>query len=60
MAVCSLTFLALCLAVVVVLHLAPGRLTRQAILAAASGLFLETQVPNERSAIFFACLLGFW
>src|SRR5580698_5411097 len=57
MAVCSLTFLALCLAVVVVFHLAPGRLTRQVILAVASGLFLETQVPNERSAIFFACAL---
>ncbi len=57
MAVCSLTFLALCLAVVVVFHLVPNRLTRQVILSVATGLFLETQVPNERSAIFFACAL---
>ncbi len=59
MAVCSLTFLALCLAVVVVFHLARGRLTRQAILAIASGVFLQTLVPNERSALVFsAALLG--
>src|SRR5271156_815801 len=58
MSVCSLSFLALCIAVVTVFHLAPGKLLRQLILAATSAAFLYTLVPNERSWIFFAVVLA--
>jgi D-alanyl-lipoteichoic acid acyltransferase DltB (MBOAT superfamily) len=58
MSVCSLSFLALCIAVVTVFHLAPGKLLRQLILAATSAAFLYSLVPNERSWIFFAVVLA--
>jgi D-alanyl-lipoteichoic acid acyltransferase DltB (MBOAT superfamily) len=57
MSVCSLGFLALCVAVVIVFHLASGRLLRQIILAAANATFLISQVPNLRSWGFFAVVL---
>jgi alginate O-acetyltransferase complex protein AlgI len=58
MAVCSLGFLALCVVVVLIFHLPRGKRIRQLILAAASVLFLVTQVPNVRSWIFFAVVLA--
>lgn len=57
MSVCSLGFLALCVAVVLAFHLAPGKLLRQVILAAANATFLISQVPNLRSWGFFAVVL---
>ncbi len=57
MSVCSLGFLALCVAVVLAFHLAPGKLLRQVILAAANATFLISQVPNLRSWGFFAAVL---
>jgi D-alanyl-lipoteichoic acid acyltransferase DltB (MBOAT superfamily) len=59
MSVCSFGFLALCVAVVIVSQLAPGKLLRQLILAAASAVFLFSYVPNARSwALFAAGLAG--
>jgi alginate O-acetyltransferase complex protein AlgI len=58
MSVCSLGFLALCIAVVVLFHLAPGRRLRQLTLAGANALFLFSQVPNERSWAFFIAVLA--
>lgn len=58
MSVCSLAFLFFCIAVVGVVHLAPGRLPRQLLLACANVLFLALLVPNQRSAAFFAVVLG--
>src|SRR5271170_4368553 len=57
MPVCSLGFLALCIAVVVAFQLAPGRFPRQLILAAASAGFLYSYVPNPRSWALFAGML---
>jgi D-alanyl-lipoteichoic acid acyltransferase DltB (MBOAT superfamily) len=57
MAVCSLGFLFFCGAVVIVYHLAPGKLLRQVILACASGFFLYPLVPNPRSWEWFAVML---
>ncbi|HET6324697.1 MAG TPA: MBOAT family O-acyltransferase [Planctomycetaceae bacterium] len=57
MAVCSLAFLFFCGAVVIVYHLAPGKLPRQLILASASAIFLYPLVPNLRSWIWFAVML---
>src|SRR5580704_11213781 len=58
MPVCSLGFLALCIAVVVAFHLTPGKIARQLILAAASGAFLYSHVPNPRSWALFASVLA--
>jgi alginate O-acetyltransferase complex protein AlgI len=58
MSVCSLGFLALSLVVVFVFHLAPGKRTRQLVLAVASGVFLSSQVPNLRSWAFFGAVLA--
>jgi alginate O-acetyltransferase complex protein AlgI len=59
MSVCSLGFLALCVAVVIVSQLVPGKRLRQPLLAAASAVFLFSYVPNVRSwALFAAGLAG--
>jgi D-alanyl-lipoteichoic acid acyltransferase DltB (MBOAT superfamily) len=58
MAVCSLGFLALCVAVVLLFHLPRAKFARQSILALASVLFLATQVPNWRSWAFFIVVLA--
>jgi len=58
MAVCSLGFLFFCGAVVIVYHLAPGKLLRQVILACASACFLAPLVPNPRSWGWFAVMLA--
>jgi alginate O-acetyltransferase complex protein AlgI len=58
MSVCSLTFLALCLAVVVPFHVVSSKLLRQIILSAASATFLISQIPNPRSWIYFAAVLA--
>jgi alginate O-acetyltransferase complex protein AlgI len=58
MAVCSLAFLFFCGAVVIVYHLAPGKLPRQLILAAASAGFLAPLVPNQRSWVWFVVMLA--
>ena len=59
MSVCSLGFLALCVAVVIVSQLASGKRLRQPLLAAASAVFLFSYVPNVRSwALFAAGLAG--
>src|SRR5271170_6665670 len=58
MAVCSLAFLFFCGAVVIVYHLAPGKLPRQLILAAASAGFLAPLVPNFRSWVWFVVMLA--
>jgi D-alanyl-lipoteichoic acid acyltransferase DltB (MBOAT superfamily) len=57
MSVCSLGFLGLCVAVVIVFHLAPRKLFRQVVLAATNATFLISQVPNARSWGFFAAVL---
>ncbi|HET6327850.1 MAG TPA: MBOAT family O-acyltransferase [Planctomycetaceae bacterium] len=57
MSVCSLGFLALCITVVIAWPLAPGKVPRQLLLAAASGTFLFSLVPNLRSWLFFAVVM---
>jgi alginate O-acetyltransferase complex protein AlgI len=58
MAVCSLGFLFFCGATVIVFHLAPGKTTRQILLACASALFLYPLVPDARSWGWFAAMLA--
>jgi len=58
MAVCSLGFLSLCIATVIVFYLAPRTVLRQVALATANATFLFTQVPNRRSWAIFAAVLA--
>jgi D-alanyl-lipoteichoic acid acyltransferase DltB (MBOAT superfamily) len=58
MAVCSLAFLFFCGVLVIVYHLAPGKLLRQVILACASVGFLIPLVPNVSSWEWFGAMLG--
>jgi alginate O-acetyltransferase complex protein AlgI len=58
MAVCSLGFLFFCGAAVIVFHLAPGKRSRQILLACVSLTFLIPLVPDLRSWIWFASMLG--
>jgi D-alanyl-lipoteichoic acid acyltransferase DltB (MBOAT superfamily) len=58
MAVCSLAFLFFCGVLVIVYHLAPGKLLRQVILACASVGFLIPLVPNLSSWEWFGAMLG--
>ena len=58
MAVCSIGFLVLCIAIVIVFHLVPNKRLRQILVAATSAAFLSMQVPNQRSWIIFAAVLA--
>jgi alginate O-acetyltransferase complex protein AlgI len=58
MAACSLGFLFFCGAAVIVFHLAPGKRTRQLVLACVSALFLASLVPDQRSCEWFAVTLA--
>jgi alginate O-acetyltransferase complex protein AlgI len=57
MSICSLAFLLSCGAVVIVFHVAPGRLLRQIVLTLVNVGFLVPLIPNPRSWAWFAVML---
>jgi alginate O-acetyltransferase complex protein AlgI len=58
MPICSFAFLLFCGAVVIVFHLAPGKVLRQLILTLVNAAFLFPLVPNLRSWALFAVMLA--
>jgi D-alanyl-lipoteichoic acid acyltransferase DltB (MBOAT superfamily) len=58
MAVCSLGFLLFCAAAVLVFQIAPGKRSRQVVLACVSASFFVPLVPDLPSAVWFALMLA--
>jgi alginate O-acetyltransferase complex protein AlgI len=58
MPICSFAFLLFCGAVVIVFHLAPGKVLRQLILTLVNAAFLFPLVPNLRSWASLAVMLA--